>query len=231
MLGRLVERGLHDELQGTAYAVIDGADGCTHHLRFPDIDMTGDARPGAIVELRAWTDRGGEQRLSLATRSDLALDAQVGANGATWLDRQLLARDAVATGCGFGQEIRDAMAARIDRLIGEGLARRQAQRVIFADSLIETLRERDLAEARSSIAARTGLAPEPSGAGGTVSGTYRARVTLASGRFAMIDNGLGFQLVPWRPALEPHLGRQVSGMITPGGGIEWSLGRSRGLGL
>ena len=27
-------------------------------------------------------------------------------------------------------------------------------------------------------------------------GIYRQRVTLASGRFAMIDDGLGFQLVP-----------------------------------
>ena len=32
-------------------------------------------------------------------------------------------------------------------------------------------------------------------------GVYRQRVSLASGRFAMIDDGLGFQLVPWRPAL------------------------------
>jgi hypothetical protein len=29
----------------------------------------------------------------------------------------------------------------------------------------------------------------------TVAGTYRQRLTLTSGRFAMIDNGLGFALV------------------------------------
>ena len=40
---------------------------------------------------------------------------------------------------------------------------------------------------------------------------YRERVTLASGRFAMLDDGLRFQLVPWRPALEQRLGQQVSG--------------------
>ena len=28
------------------------------------------------------------------------------------------------------------------------------------------------------------------------------RVTLSSGRFAMNDDGMRFQLVPWRPALE-----------------------------
>ena len=34
----------------------------------------------------------------------------------------------------------------------------------------------------------------------------------------MIDDGLGFQLVPWRPALEQKLGQQVPGTLTPGGG-------------
>jgi len=56
-------------------------------------------------------------------------------------------------------------------------------------------------------------------------------VTLASGRFAMIDDGLGFQLVPWRPALEKELGREVRGVVAPGGNVEWTLGRKRGLGL
>jgi hypothetical protein len=56
-------------------------------------------------------------------------------------------------------------------------------------------------------------------------------VTLASGRFALIDDGLGFQLVPWRPALERQLGKQVSGVAMPGGGLSWSFGRKIGLGL
>jgi len=230
VLGRLVERGLHDELQGTAYAVVDGADGRTHHLRFDDIDMTGDARPGAVVELRAWDDARGRTRLSLATRSDLPLDAQISAPGATWLDRQLIAREPVATGGGFGSEIRDALAARAGHLVGEGLARRQGQRFLFAQDLIETLRARDLGAAAARIAERTGLAHQPSAVGDLVTGVYRERLSLASGRFAMIDNGLGFQLVPWRPALDQHLGAYVSGTMSPGG-VDWSFGRQRGLGL
>jgi hypothetical protein len=62
-------------------------------------------------------------------------------------------------------------------------------------------------------------------------GTYRQRLTLASGRFAMIDDGLGFQLVPWTLTLEKKLGQHVSGTAKDDGGIEWSLGRKRGLGL
>jgi hypothetical protein len=29
----------------------------------------------------------------------------------------------------------------------------------------------------------------------------------------MIEDGLGFQLVPWRPALEQQFGRQVAGVM------------------
>ena len=54
---------------------------------------------------------------------------------------------------------------------------------------------------------------------------------FASGRFAMIDDGLGFQLVPWRPAIEQNLGKQVSGVMLLGMGVDWEFGRRRGLGL
>ena len=47
----------------------------------------------------------------------------------------------------------------------------------------------------------------------------------------MLDDGLGFQLVPWSPSLEQHLGRHVSGMARGDGGIDWSFGRKRGIGL
>jgi len=86
-------------------------------------------------------------------------------------------------------------------------------------------------EAAAKLSAETGLEYQPGTEGERVSGVYRQRVTLASGRFAMIDDGLGFQLVPWRPALEKELGREVRGVIAPGGSVEWSFGRKRGLSL
>ena len=231
VLGRLVERGLHDELKGTAYAVIDGVDGRTHHLVFSDLELTGDAKPGAIVELRAYDDAAGRKRLSLATRSDLAIEAQISAAGATWLDRQLLAKESALSSGGFGAEVREAMDRRIDHLVEQGLARRQGRRVVFARDLLNTLRRRELDAAAANLSAETGLSHRPSAEGEHVSGVYRRRVTLASGRFAMIDDGMGFQLVPWRPALEQQLGRHVSGVIAPGGNVDWSFGRKRGIEL
>ena len=231
IVGRLVARGLDDELDGSAFAIVDGVDGRTHHIRFDDIEWTGDAKPGAIVELRSWEGRGGTARLSLAVRSDLPLGEQIGANGATWLDRQLVAPGTVLAGSGFGLAARNAMDARATFLEGEGLARRQGQRLVMTSGLIDTLKQRDLDAAQTAIAARTGLAHQPSANGEHVSGIYRERVSLASGRFAMIDDGLGFQLVPWRPALDRHLGQHVAGTMATGGSIDWSLGRGRGIGI
>ncbi|MBU0669013.1 MAG: DUF3363 domain-containing protein [Alphaproteobacteria bacterium] len=226
--GRLVERGLHDELTGEAYAIVDGIDGRAHHLRFPDFERTGDATLGAIVETGTWTDRKGRQQASLLTRSDLSIASQIRARGATWLDRQLVSPEPHPLAGGFGSEVRNALARRAEVLIDEGLARRQGQRIVFARGLLDTLRDRELAETGKALAARHGGVAQPTEAGDHVAGIYRERVSLASGRFAMIDNGMGFQLVPWRQDLERHLGQEVSGRINQRGGVDWSFARSRG---
>ena len=64
-----------------------------------------------------------------------------------------------------------------------------------------------------------------------VVGTFRRRLNLSSGRFAMIDDGLGFSLVPWSPSMERQLDRHVSGIVRADGGVDWSFRRTRDLGL
>jgi type IV secretory pathway VirD2 relaxase len=231
VIGRLVERGLFDELTGEAYAIVDGVDGRVHHLKFPDLDVTGDAEPGAIVELRSWDDNQGRRQQSLALRSDLALGDQVTANGATWLDRQLVATEPLITGGGFGAEVEQAKIARAEHLVGDGLARRQGTRIILARDLITSLRDRELTSAANGIAHRTGLDHMPGEEGDRLKGIYRERIKLASGRFVMIEHAHGFELVPWKPSLDRHLGELVMGTIKSGGGIEWSLGRGRGIAI
>jgi type IV secretory pathway VirD2 relaxase len=232
VIGRLVARGLDDELTGTAYAVIDGTDGRAHHIRLPDLDAAGDSGPGSIVELRRYEDSKGRQRLALAVRSDLAIEAQLKANGATWLDRQLLAGGATSrSDGGFGREVHEAMDVRVDFLVSEGLARRQGQRVIFIRDLLDTLRRRELDTASAKISTETGLPYHSLAEGESIAGVYRQRVSLASARFAMIDDGLGFSLVPWTPSLERQLGQHVSGAVRSSGMIDWSFGRKRGLAL
>lgn len=231
ILGRLVERGLHDDHAGTGYAIIDGVDGRVHHLQFRDIEATGDTLTGGIVETRLWTPKsGGSPQLALVGRSDLSLAAQIEANGATWLDRLHLARNpAPLSNGGFGAEVRQALEHRADRLVAEGLARRQGQRVIFSRDLLVTLRSRELDRAAAHLASQSGLPRRRPTKGDGVEGIYRRRLDLASGRFAMIDDGLGFALVPWSPQIERYLGREVAGLARSGGGIAWTLGRQRGL--
>ena len=224
VLGRLADRGLHDELKGSAYVVIDGVDGRAHHIRFGSLEVTGEAQVGAIVEARPFTGGDGRPRVSLATRSDLPLETQITAAGATWLDRNLVARDPPPLAhSGFGDEVREALERRTEHLASEGLARRAGQRAVFARDLLDTLERRELTAAAAKITAETGLPRQSATEGEHVAGVYRQRVQLASGRFAMIDNGLGFELVPWKPALEEHLGRQVSGVVLPGGGVGLEL--------
>ncbi|MFV0514307.1 MAG: relaxase/mobilization nuclease domain-containing protein [Jhaorihella sp.] len=232
VIGRLVERGLDDELKGTAYAVVDGVDGRTHHIKLPDLNAAGDSAPGSIVELRSFDNARGQRRVAIAVRSDLDLQGQISASGATWLDRQAVARERIDfSSGGFGAEVREAMDRRAERLLQEGLAERQGRRIVFSRNLIDTLRHRELDALGGKLAAETGLPFNRAAGGDYVSGTYRQRLALASGRFAIIDDGLGFQLVPWSPSLEKNLGRHVSGVARGDGGVDWSFGRKRGLEL
>jgi hypothetical protein len=91
------------------------------------------------------------------------------------------------------------------------------------------LRRKELDSIGEKLAAETGMPFRKSATGDYVAGLYRQRLMLASGRFAMIDDGLGFQLVPWSPSLERNLANHVSGVARDDGGINWSFAARRGL--
>jgi hypothetical protein len=131
---------------------------------------------------------------------------------------------------GFGLEVQQAIKERAEHLTRQNLARQEGQRLVFARDLLDTLRRQELDRAGAKLAAESGLPYRPAADGRVVSGVYRQRLDLASGRFAMIDDGLGFSLVPWTPSLERHLSREVLGLARVGR-IEWTFARSRGLGI
>ncbi|TXH13803.1 MAG: DUF3363 domain-containing protein, partial [Gammaproteobacteria bacterium] len=70
----------------------------------------------------------------------------------------------------------------------------------------------------------------PVGDGQRVAGIYRRSVMLASGRYAMLDDGMGFSLVPWKPVIEQRLGQQIAATVR-GGSVSWEIGRQRGQSL
>jgi hypothetical protein len=160
-------------------------------------------------------------------------DRQITSDGATWLDRELVSRDRTPlTEAGFGAEVSRALERRKDSLVDQGMAMRTPEGGVSAPrDLLSRLEQQEIARVGPEMAKARGLTFNPAETANYVSGRLVGSVNLASGKFAMIDDGLGFGLVPWHPALEKQLERHVTGIAMPGGGIDWTFGRARGLSL
>jgi type IV secretory pathway VirD2 relaxase len=167
--------------------------------------------------------------VAVELKSHLPIERQAREIGATWLDRQLIGGGRGLGHLGFAGEVRQAMQQRADFLIEQGLAEKQGQRVILARNLLATLRNRELAQAARDIAAETGLEHRPVADGQRVAGIYRRSVMLASGRYAVLDDGKGFSLVPWKSVIEPRLGQQITATMH-GGSVSWEIARLQSLG-
>jgi len=305
IVGRVVVRGLSDEINDRHYLIVDGVDGRSHYIDIGKGEATEPTAAGSIVLIESkrmeprQVDRtiaeiaaanGGRysvdihlrhdpsasesfaethvrrleamRRLSgnvereadgtwiiaadhleqaamferrqakdapvvVQTLSSLPLDRQVGADGATWLDRELLsATPEPLRESGFGKDVQDAQVRRRQWLITEGLAREEQGRVIYRGDMLDTLRRRELIRVAGQLSDELGLGYVENGKGDRVEGVYRRAIDLASGKFAIIEKSREFTLVPWRPVLERHLGQQVSGMMR-GDGISWAIGRQR----
>lgn len=307
IVGRVVARGLSDELNDRHYLIVDGIDGRAHYVdigkaetadALPDSAIVAIAPKGAaprsadrmIAEVAAANDgrydieshlrhdptasrafveshvrrleamrratglveRGpdgswtiapdhlervtsferGQARASpviVETLSVWPLERQVTTNGATWLDRELLAeKPEPLRETGFGGEVRDALALRRQWLVGQELAREEQDRIVYRANMLGILRRRELLRAAGQLSGELGLPYAETDSGQKVTGIYRRHVDLASGRFAVIEKSREFTLVPWRPVLKRHLGKQVSGIVKEGR-VSWTIGRQRGL--
>lgn len=160
-------------------------------------------------------------------RSHLSIEQQVQTQGATWLDHQVVGDTKELSPRGFGAQVRDALQDRTGFLVEQGLAERRGSRVVLARNLLSALRDRELVEVGKVIQYQTGLIHRPLRDGERLNGIYRRSVQLASGRFAMLEDGLGFSLVPWRPVVEQRLGQQVSAIVRESS-VTWDMGRQRG---
>jgi type IV secretory pathway VirD2 relaxase len=183
--------------------------------------------PSDIVERARAYDCGRLGDAVVELRSHLPIERQIRAVGATWLDQQLLDCKSVPGAGVFAGAVSQACEARKSFLVEQGFAQPQGQRVVLARNLLERLRTRELSQAGARIAAETRLSYRPLQNGGRVSGVYRRSVMLVSGRFAMLDDRLGFTLVPWRPVIEKRLGQTMTAIVN-GPNVSWSFGRQRG---
>ena len=305
LVGRVVARGLSDELNDRRYVIVDGVDGRTHYV---DIGQVGEAElmpvgsvvaiepkraePRAVdrtvaeiaaahdgrysvdlhlqhdstarqafvdahvrrleamrrvgigvardrdgtwiiapdhLERAAAFERAQARRMPVVieTLSTVPLERQGVAEGATWLDRELLAdAPTITRDAGFGREVREVLARRRQWLMEQELARAEEDRVIYPANLLGLLRRRELTRVGAQLSGELGRPYAEAQPGERIEGTYRRRVDLVSGRFALIDRGREFTLVPWRPVLDRHVGKEVSG-VARGDTISWTIGRQR----
>jgi type IV secretory pathway VirD2 relaxase len=171
--------------------------------------------------------------IRISILSPIGLDSQIGHHGATWLDRELASpsRTTLAN-AGFGREVTEAMERRRQSLVNMGHAvRLEDGRLRVSKDFIANLERTEVNRVGTAMAAERGLKFTAAKTGEYVSGTLVGSTQLASGRFAMIDDGIGFQLVPWQPVLDKRIGQHVTGTVRDAGGIEWNFGRKRGLGI
>jgi hypothetical protein len=119
-------------------------------------------------------------------------------------------------------EVTNALGRRAQRLVEMGLATTKDGKIHIPVRTVATLERQEVERVGHQMARD---------AGEYVSGRLAGIASLVSGRFAIIENGLGFQLVPWQPILEKRIGQHITGLQRGNGGIEWTLGRNRGLSL
>ncbi len=175
-------------------------------------------------------------RISILSLQDLK--SQIGHDGATWLDRELVSRQRmVLADEGFGQQVKAALDQRRQALASMGYVSDLGDgRLGPPPDLIQRLEAVDIERTGRALAAERGSQWRPIGPGHPVSGQLVGSAQISSGRFAMIessadDGGLGLSLVPWLPVLDKRIGQQISGIAMSGGGVDWSFARSRGLGV
>jgi type IV secretory pathway VirD2 relaxase len=168
------------------------------------------------------TSRLGAAKIDV--KSWVGVAAQTHHRGATWLDD---VDDARLAREGFGADVKAARMRRAVFLKREGLWSDKA-------GALDSAKRKSLAVGeKRAVAAieaqRTGKTFRALAQGGSFAGVYERPVNLVQGRFALVTRSKEFTLVPWRPELERHRGRSLVIKRT-GKGIEWTLGKTRGLG-
>jgi Protein of unknown function (DUF3363) len=233
VLGKVAALGLTDEISDRHYVVVDGVDGRVHYADIGRVRPDALPAKGMIVSIEAARSQDDAKlRTRLRIQSYLSFEKLAEAEGVTWLDKELLANTPTPMADqGFGAEIKAAFNRRRQWLISNGLGQLDGQGLFQASpKLFDTLRRREYEHATQVLSKELGVPHDSLMEGEQISGTYTKPVTLASGKYAIIQKAQQFTLVPWRPDMEPMRGKAITGTASAQG-IQWELGPHRGLGI
>jgi type IV secretory pathway VirD2 relaxase len=235
IVGRVAGIGLTDEINDRHYVVVDGIDGRVHYADIGHLRPEFVPEKGMIVAIE---NQAGEENAQVRTRlrilSYLNLERLIEAEGATWLDKELLtSKPEHLSHSGFGSDARSGLQQRRQWLVANALGRfTDTSEFEPSRNLLNQLRERDVRRTSSIMSAQLRLTHVSigEGEGEGVTGTYVRSAHLASGKYAVMQNAKEFTLVPWQPQMERFRGKEISGTVGAQG-INWDWNNSRQRGL
>ncbi|QCB57046.1 DUF3363 domain-containing protein [Sphingopyxis sp. PAMC25046] len=178
----------------------------------------------AAHEARAAKDRP----VAAEILSPVPVDKLIRAEAVTWLERG--AEDSVrASGRdkGFGREVRTAIALRRQWLIEQELADAAGDGIAFRKGALAALQRRELLRLARGLARELGKEFAETANGERVEGRLVRRIDGAGSRYGVVEKAREFTLVPWKPLLDRHVGKDVAGIVREGG-VSWTIGRGRG---
>ena len=188
--------------------------------------------PDDFAERTAAYEARSRRRAAVHVLTTLDLEAQIASDGATWLDRELASPGAtplIATG--FGAEVCAALTRRTEVLVSQGHAWRSPEGCTRTPKdLVARLERQEVDRVGKEMERRTQVPFRMPAEGEHIRGVFTRTAQLASGKFAVIEGPDAFALVPWRPVMDPYVGREIGGIVR-GGGISWNFTRQRGLGI
>jgi type IV secretory pathway VirD2 relaxase len=214
--GKIVAMGLSNELQDQHYVVVDGTDGKLHYAEIGRLSQFDPPARDMVVSLRSGVTQNRAQQSPrppprLFIESHVPFRDLATAEGATWLDRKLLSRQPETfREKGFGAEANQALRQRQRWLIQEGLMTEQDGHLIARRRMLDELTRREVSKAASSLAKTTGMEHVAATELGRSGVQVSRSVCLASGRFAVLQKGKQFALVPWQQATRMRKGMGIA---------------------
>ncbi len=196
------------------YAVVDGVDGKLHYAEIGRLSKYDPPSKDMVVTLRGQGPSKQQQSQQMIARvfieSHVPFQKLASADGATWLDRKLLSKEPVKfRDKGFGAEANRALRLRQQWLIKEGLITEQSGQHVARRRLLETLQRREVIRVAGRLQKELGLTYRPIASGKRLKGQISKTVKLASGRFAVVQKGKEFSLVPWRQVITRKMGVNI----------------------
>lgn len=213
--GKIVAMGLSNELQDQHYVVVDGTDGKLHYAEIGRLSQFDPPARDIVVSLRGGVTQDLAQQIAkpqtrLFIESHVPFHDLATVEGATWLDRKLLSRQPETfREKGFGGEATQALRQRQRWLVQEGLMTALDDRLIARRRMLDELTRREVSKAGAALAKSRSIEHVAASELGRSGVQVGRSVRLASGRFAVLQKGKQFALVPWQQAMRMRKGMGI----------------------